>query len=107
MIPQRVTVPEAMRMIAGWVEDERSIQQGYKPPRFAKWLDMPNPQRTAYQNQPAHGYINIAEYIYRAKPEKPRVIKAYPHGTTLINPNSDYVEVTPEVRALLEKEGLL
>ncbi len=88
------SIPEALRMIAQWLEDGKKLE--------CSTID------NRPQNQ--FGWVNsLNEYSpirldYRAKPEKPR------RGIlNFSNENRQIpaVEITPEVRACLEKEGLL
>ena len=82
------TLPERLREFAQWIEDGREIQL----------LD------------PVYGWVKKPKFdfypdnVYRAKPEKPQVIHS-PSWYSI--PDCDYVQITPEVREVLEKEGLL
>ena len=88
------TLPERLREFAQWIEDGREIQ--WWSDAAKRWEEKTN--GTFNENVP-----------YRAKPVKPHVLnpKVISTYSSVFESGSLYVQITSEVREVLEKEGLL
>lgn len=88
------SLPEALRMIAGWLEKGTKIEYRYID--YDAWLPYDEGGMS----------VHLFSCIYRPKPRKPRIgfmsLKSGSFGTLF-----ESVELTPEVRSVLEREGLL
>lgn len=95
------SVPEALRMIAGWIEEGREIELSELNKN--NWGSDEDGKRMAKT-----GCVYMNAYKYRAKPVKPRVAKSGFGYTTADGPKyMDCVELRDDVRSVLEREGLL
>jgi hypothetical protein len=77
-----LSIPDALELVVKWIREGREIEY-----------------RTSIGWAPS----GIARMIYRPKPRKPRLT----HSTEGSYNAYACVELTPEVRAVLEREGLI
>jgi hypothetical protein len=94
-------LPNALELLAQWIREGREIEWA-RDRQDKLW----RPRNTTSTN------VYIGDHIYRAKPRKPRIAEIFEDRfskSQIINIDNivEVVELTPEVRAVLEREGLI